>query len=93
MPRGTTRALTGGGRRRSPHGFVLDLPRGKWFHSARALSSSRAILRNGSLPPVAARSLSRAEDKKPLVRGCARNSNYKMADDFDHPLDELQDYM
>ncbi len=28
-----------------------------------------------------------------LVRGCAQNSGYRMAHDFDAPLDDLKDYM
>jgi prevent-host-death family protein len=34
-----------------------------------------------------------ASEKEPLVRGCLRNARYRMADDFDAPLDDLADYM
>jgi prevent-host-death family protein len=33
------------------------------------------------------------EEKKPLVRGCAKNDGYRMASDFDEPLGDLKDYM
>ena len=33
-----------------------------------------------------------AEERKPLSRGCARNAGYRMAEDFDQPLDDLRDY-
>jgi prevent-host-death family protein len=33
------------------------------------------------------------EDKKPLVRGCAKNAGYEMADDFDDPLEDMKDYV
>ena len=32
-------------------------------------------------------------EKKPLVRGCAKNSEYQMSDDFDAPLEDMRDYM
>ena len=32
-------------------------------------------------------------EKKPLVRGCAKNAGYAMSDDFDAPLDDLREYM
>jgi antitoxin (DNA-binding transcriptional repressor) of toxin-antitoxin stability system len=32
-------------------------------------------------------------DKEPLVRGCARNPDYRMAEDFDAPLEDFKDYM
>jgi prevent-host-death family protein len=31
-------------------------------------------------------------EKRPLKRGQARNSRYRMAEDFDGPLQELKDY-
>ena len=31
--------------------------------------------------------------REPLSRGCARNPDYFMADDFDQPLQDLRDYM
>lgn len=34
-----------------------------------------------------------AEEKRPLTRGCARNPGYRMAEDFDQPLEDLRDYM
>jgi prevent-host-death family protein len=33
------------------------------------------------------------EEKKPLVRGCAKNAGYSMAEDFDEPLEDLEEYM
>ena len=33
------------------------------------------------------------ENKSPLVRGCANRKGFWMADDFDAPLDDMQDYM
>lgn len=32
-------------------------------------------------------------EKKPLERGCAANPDYRMAPDFDEPLEDLQEYM
>jgi len=32
-------------------------------------------------------------ERQPLSRGCARNPGYRMAEDFDHPLEDLKDYM
>ncbi|MBW2736268.1 MAG: hypothetical protein JRH20_28100, partial [Deltaproteobacteria bacterium] len=29
--------------------------------------------------------------KRPLERGCAKNTGYRMADDFDDPIDDLGD--
>ena len=31
-------------------------------------------------------------EKRPLERGCAKNAGYRMADDFDEPLEEFADY-
>jgi prevent-host-death family protein len=31
--------------------------------------------------------------KRPLTRGCARTDGYFMADDFDAPLDDFEEYM
>lgn len=33
-----------------------------------------------------------AEEKQPLRRGSARNPGYRMAEDFDQPLEELREY-
>ena len=33
------------------------------------------------------------EEKKPLVRGSAKNPDFWMAEDFDSPLEDLKDYM
>ena len=33
------------------------------------------------------------QERKPLVRGAAKNPGYRMADDFDAPLDDLRDYL
>ncbi len=33
------------------------------------------------------------EAKKPLVRGCAQNPGYRMAEDFDDPLEDSEEYM
>jgi antitoxin (DNA-binding transcriptional repressor) of toxin-antitoxin stability system len=33
------------------------------------------------------------EERRPLSRGCAKNPDYWMAEDFDAPLDDLGDYM
>jgi antitoxin (DNA-binding transcriptional repressor) of toxin-antitoxin stability system len=33
------------------------------------------------------------EEKKPLIRGCAKNTEYRMAEDFDAPLDDMKEYM
>ena len=33
------------------------------------------------------------EERKPLVRGCAKNPEYMMSDDFDTPLEDMRDYM
>ena len=32
-------------------------------------------------------------DKLPLTRGCARSDDYFMADDFDGPLADFEEYM
>jgi antitoxin (DNA-binding transcriptional repressor) of toxin-antitoxin stability system len=32
-------------------------------------------------------------DRKPLTRGSARNPSYRMSDDFDAPVADLEDYM
>lgn len=32
------------------------------------------------------------DEPRPLIRGCAANSGYHMADDFDAPLEDMQDY-
>lgn len=32
-------------------------------------------------------------ERLPLERGCARNAAYRMADDFDAPLEDLREYM
>ncbi len=31
-------------------------------------------------------------EKKALSRGCAKNEGYRMSDDFDAPLPDLEDY-
>lgn len=31
-------------------------------------------------------------DKRPLIRGCARNDEYSLAADFDETVDDLRDY-
>ncbi len=33
------------------------------------------------------------EEKKPLVRGAAKNRDYQMVADFDEPINEMKDYM
>lgn len=32
-------------------------------------------------------------EREPLTRGCAKNSDYHMASDFDAPLEDLAEYM
>lgn len=34
-----------------------------------------------------------ATTRQPLVRGAAKNADYRMADDFDEPLEDMKDYM
>jgi antitoxin (DNA-binding transcriptional repressor) of toxin-antitoxin stability system len=33
------------------------------------------------------------KERIPLVRGCAKNPGYVMAEDFDEPLEDLKEYM
>ena len=33
------------------------------------------------------------EEKRPLVRGAAKNPGYTMSEDFDAPLEDMKDYM
>lgn len=56
----------------------------------RAAEGEVFILTRRGRPMAELRPLAHA--RAPLRRGCAANDGYRMADDFDAPLDDLAEY-